>query len=89
MSGVPVWLLVLGAIPAAWLAIALALRGFNRVAHFWVRAGQAIAVINYQLVPNDGESLIDKVDESLLIGRENQRALEDHLRAHGWGKDAK
>ncbi len=87
MSGVPVWLLVLGGIPAAWYGIRLTLKGFRAVAHFIVRAEKAIQIILYELVPNEGHTLIDKADEAVQLGRENQRSLEMHLiDGHGLGK---
>ncbi len=84
MSGVPTWLYILGAVPLAWLGVKLILKGVRSTARWIVRIENAAELILTELVPNEGETLLDKVDEALLIGRENQRALESHLIAHGW-----
>ncbi len=90
MSGVPVWLLVLGGIPAAWYGVRLTLKGFRLVAHFVVTAEKAIQIILYELVPNEGYTLIDKADEAVRLGKENQRSLEMHLiDGHGLGETGK
>ena len=87
-SGVPVWLLILGGIPAAWYGVRLTLRGFRAVAHFIVKAEQAINIVLLELVPNEGHTLIDKADEAVRLGRENQRSLEIHLiDGHGIEKE--
>ncbi len=80
------WLLLLGAIPAAWYGVRLVLRSIRKGAHFYVQAEAAFKLILYELVPNDNESIKDKTDQAVLLGgnavrlgEENQRALENHL----------
>ncbi len=83
---VPAWLLLLGAIPAAWYGARLILRSVRTGARFIVQAEAAFKLILYELVPNDNESIKDKTDQAVLLGgnavrlgEENQRALENHL----------
>ena len=86
MSGVPAWLLILGAIPAAWYGTLLMARWLRKGAHFYVQAEAAFKLILYELVPNNNESIKDRTDQAVelgenavRLGEENQRALEDHL----------
>jgi hypothetical protein len=76
------WLWLLAAIPAAWLGVVLVAKGFRRAAFLWVRLEKATKVLLYELVPNEGDSLKDKVDDVVRITKENQRALEMHLVNH-------
>ncbi len=80
------WLLLLGAIPAAWFGVRFVLRSVRKGAHFYVQAEAAFKLILYELVPNDNESIKDKTDQAVRIGEravrlgeENQRALENHM----------
>ena len=82
MSTVPAWLLILGAIPAAWYGTRLTLRSVRSVAHFIVQAEAAVKLILNELVPNDNQSIKDKTDRAVQLGEENQRALENHLIDH-------
>lgn len=83
------WLLILGAIPLAWTGIKLILRGFRRAAILWVTLEKAIKLLLYELVPNEGHSLKDKINqavtisgEALRVTTENQRAIEMHMVDH-------
>lgn len=80
---VPTWILLLAAVPAAWLGFKLIVRGFRRAAFLWVRMEKATKILLYELTPNDGDSLFDKVEVIRQITNENQRALEMHLLDHG------
>ena len=82
MSTVPAWLLILGAIPAAWYGTRLTLKSVRAVAHFIVQAEAAFRLILYELVPNNNDSIKDKTDRAVQLGEENQRALENHLIDH-------
>ena len=80
------WLLLLGAIPAAWFGIRFVARSLRKGAHFYVQAEAAFKLILYELVPNDDKSIKDKVDRAVQLGEENQRALEHHVLGHGGGR---
>ena len=80
------WLLLLGAIPAAWFGIRFLFRSIRKGAHFYVQAEAAFKLILYELVPNNDESIKDKTDQAVQLGEhavrlgaENQRALDHHL----------
>ena len=73
------WLLLLGAIPAAWFGVRFVARSLRKGAHFYVQAEAAFKLILYELVPNDDKSIKDKVDRAVQLGEENQRALENHM----------
>ncbi len=73
------WLLLLGAIPAAWYGVRFVLRSMRKGAHFYVQAEAAFKLILYELVPNGDESIKDKTDQAVRLGEENQRALEQHM----------
>ena len=79
MNDVLPWLLLLGAIPAAWYGIRFVARSLRKGAHFYVQAEAAFKLILYELVPNNNESIKDKTDQAVRLGEENQRALENHL----------
>ncbi|KKL78038.1 hypothetical protein LCGC14_2028850 [marine sediment metagenome] len=85
MSGVPVWLVTLGAIPLAWGGLWLILKGLRRSAHLIVTMEKAAKIILYELVPNEDDSIKDKVDRAVVLGEETQRALENHLVDHHHG----
>ena len=72
----------LAAVPAAWLGVTLIAKGFRRAAFLWVRLEKATKILLYELVPNEGDSLVDKIDDVVLVTRENQRALEMHIIDH-------
>ncbi len=79
---VPAWLLLLGAIPAAFYGVKVVLKGIRAGARFVVQAEAAFKLILYELVPNDNQSIKDKTDRAVQLGEENQRALENHLIDH-------
>ena len=85
MTGVPAWVLLLGAIPAAWYGTRLLHRGVRAGARFIVQMESAAKLILYELVPNDNQSIKDKTDRAVQLGEENQRALENHLIDHHAG----
>ena len=85
MAGVPLWLYLLGVIPAAYFGVRLVFKGLRRGAHLFVRLEKASKIILYELVPNDGPSIKDKVNRAVEIGEQNQRALENHLLDHHEG----
>jgi hypothetical protein len=81
----PTWLVILtalGAIPLAYAGIRLLWKGARRGAHLFVKLETVVPIMLYEFCPNEGDSIKDKVDEALLIGRENQRTLEVHLLEH-------
>lgn len=82
---IPTPLIILGAIPAAAAGLWLIAKAVRRAAHVIVTLEAAGRLILYELVPNDGESLKDKVDRAVQLGEENQRALENHLIDHHQG----
>ncbi len=82
MSPVPAWLLILGAIPLAVAGALILIKGVRRAAHFIVQMESAAKLILYELVPNENNSIKDKVDRAVQLGEENQRALEIHLTEH-------
>ena len=82
MAGVPVWLLILGALVPAWYGTRLILRGVRKTAHLLVTFEKASKIILYELVPNDDHSIKDKVNRAVELGEQNQRALENHLIDH-------
>ncbi len=82
LSVVPSWLLILGAIPLAVTGALVLIKGVRRAAHFVVQMESAAKLILYELVPNEDDSIKDKVDRAVQLGEENQRALEIHLTEH-------
>ena len=79
---IPTPLLILGAIPTAAAGLWLIVKWIRRAAHIIVTLEAAGRIILYELVPNNGESLKDKIDRAVQLGEENQRALENHLIDH-------
>jgi len=79
------WLLLLGAIPAAWYGVRFVARSIRKGAHFYVQAEAAFRLILYELVPNNNDSIKDKTDQAVRLGEENQRALENHMQLDHFG----
>ena len=82
MSDALTVVLIIGGIPAAFFGAKFVLKGALSMATFITRFAKAVDIINYQLVPNEGESLVDKVGRIESVGLENQRALEMHILDH-------
>ena len=79
MSGVFTWVLGAAALIAAIKILWPAIRSS---ASWVVRWDRATKVILDELVTNQGKSIKDNVARAVVLGEENQRALENHLIDH-------
>ena len=84
MSGVAIVSTSILAAAAFVAALKILWPALQTSASWLVRWNTASKVTLYELQTNQGASVKDKVQEALVISRENQRALEQHLVAHGW-----
>ncbi len=73
---------ILIAVPLAWGGVWFLFKGLRRSAHLIVTMEKAAKIILYELVPNEDDSIKDKVNRAVVLGEENQRALENHLIDH-------